>query len=363
MSKEKVVVFAVGASGGHIFPALATAEELKLRGVSSVFILGGEKFADKITAQGFPVHVVKALPWNGRGALGKLKALFALSVAVLKSAVLFIKIKPYAVCGTGGYASVAPVVAGRVMLKRTAVHEQNVVPGMATKLLSRLVHHVCLTFEETGKYLPHATNKLVMTGSPIRSEMVKALMADVERSDDPLEVLVTGGSLGARFLSEAVPEAVLNLPDEVKARLHVTHQARPEDVGLAGEGYEKAGVQATVAPFFDDFHKKIAAAHVVIARPGTSTLLEVSLAGRAAIYIPHEMADGHQVANGQVAAAHEAGVLLRQKDVEKSHHLSELLLKLLVEKDFREKYERGSAAFAQKDGARKFSDVILGTLS
>ncbi len=356
---SKTVIFAVGASGGHIFPALATAQVLRERGVESLFVLGGDKFSDKITEEGFSVRIVKALPWNGKGKLGKLKTLAALSLAVIKSVFLILKVRPVAVCGTGGYASVAPVFAGKLTFRRTAVHEQNVVPGMATRLLSRFVDVVCISFERTEKYLPRAKGKTVVTGSPLRKDVVSYFDGDIERDDQSLNMLVTGGSLGAHFLSVAVPDALAALSENLRGKIRISHQARPEDVGDVVKAYEQAGVSAEVVPFFDNMKEKIFQAHVVVARPGTSTLLEVSLAGRAAIYIPHEMADGHQVANGEVVRDAGAGILFRQAELEGSELLQNAIQSLLEDSGERSRLEKAAKAFAQRDGAEQFADCIL----
>ncbi|MDE0723154.1 MAG: undecaprenyldiphospho-muramoylpentapeptide beta-N-acetylglucosaminyltransferase [Alphaproteobacteria bacterium] len=358
--KSKKVIFAVGASGGHIFPALATAQVLKSRGVDSVFILGGEKFSEKITQEGFSVYMVKALPWNGKGKLAKLQALFALGFAVIKSMLFILKVRPAAVCGTGGYASVAPVLAGKLLFIKTYIHEQNVVPGMATRLLSRFVRTVCTTFDQTEKYLPKARGKILVTGSPVRRDVLAFFEKEHVRANDPVTVLVTGGSLGAHFLSESVPAALMGLSESLKKKLYVSHQARPEDVSAVVAAYKSHGISAEVLPFFDDMKERISGAHLVIARPGTSTVLEISLAGRAAIYIPHEVADGHQVINGEVVVDAGAGILLRQNDLEGTDLLQKTIQNLIENADERQRLEQGAKAFSQALGAERFADCILG---
>ncbi len=317
VSKGTILV-ASGASGGHLFPAIAVAQELVLRGYDMRIVLGGAKFTDIVRAARLPFVLLPAAAFNDRGLVGKLIAAFHLMRGFFMAWQLVCRLKPIAVFGTGGYATVALVLAARLGGVPVIIHEQNVLPGRANRFLATWAKVVLLTFDKTRTYLPLLKAKVLVTGTPLRSEILAAAKPVAARNmklrkGRGFHILVLGGSQGARILSDVVPEAVALLDAKERAQLRVVHQARPEDLQRVQARYMALGLaEVEVAPFFHDMPDRYAAAQMVIGRSGTGTLLECAVFGVPALYVPLELADGHQKLNAAVAEDAGAALIMPQ---------------------------------------------------
>jgi UDP-N-acetylglucosamine--N-acetylmuramyl-(pentapeptide) pyrophosphoryl-undecaprenol N-acetylglucosamine transferase len=305
------IVIAAGGTGGHFFPAEALAMTMSGRGYRPVLMTDGRSAGrgSQAFAEG-DRHVLPGAGIAGRGLTKGIKAVGALTAGTFAAGRLLRGLNPGAIVGFGGYPSVPPVVAARLSRLKIPVilHEQNAVLGRANRALSRMATTLALSASPTTGVPEGARTALV--GNPVRAAI--AALADLPylppEPDGPINLLVTGGSLGARVLSEVVPEALIALPADLRARLHVVQQARQEDGAAVRAAYEAAGIAAEVAPFFTDIPRHLGAAHLVIARAGASTTAELAIAGRPAILVPLPGAiDDHQSANaaalGSVGAA------------------------------------------------------------
>lgn len=305
-----LLVIAAGGTGGHMFPAQALAEAMVRRGWRVVLSTDarGARYAG-----GFP-HVVRvaevaaATPARG-GAAGRIAAPFRVAAGVLAAVAAMRRDRPAAVIGFGGYPTV-PALAAAVLLRLPRlIHEQNGVLGRVNRSFARRVAAVACGSWPTA--LP-AGVRGVHTGNPVRAAVRERAGAPyTPPGDQPLSLMVIGGSQGARALSEAVPAAVALLPAPLRARLRVAHQARPEDAGAAVAAYAAAGVAAEVSPFFADIPRRLAEAQLVIARAGASTVAELAVVGRPSILIPypHAAAD-HQSANARTMVAAGAAIMI-----------------------------------------------------
>lgn len=350
------VLIATGASGGHMFPALAVAEVLRERGVQCVFVVGGTKFAERVDQAGFAYEKLPASAFNVSNPVRKLKALINLGRAWLRALTLLNKYHPAAVFGTGGYATVATVLAAKVSGVPVVLHEQNVLPGRANRFLARMADVMAVTFESSRAYLNCRPEAVVGTGNPVRAELVAGLQQ--EQSHKGLNLLVIGGSQGARVLSDVVPETVARLSQTVRQKLTVHHQARPEDEARVTAGYQAlALVEVRVEPFIEDMAAALRQADVVISRAGTGAVVENALAGKAAIYVPHPLADGHQLKNAQVAEEAGAAVVLEQ-----SLFTPEVLLPhltaILTDVDRRAQMVEAARELAKPEAAVKVADLV-----
>jgi len=303
-----------GASGGHICPAIAVGQELVRRGHEVSFVLGGAKFAELVTEAKLPLIQLPAAPLNGRGVLGRAVALGYLLWAVGQALRLLVRTPPAVVFSAGGYGSAALVLAAKLKNIPVVLNEQNVLPGKANRLLARFATRILLTFDETRQYLPPVRAPLITTGTPLRAGLLAA--AAQPKPTLPaghFHLLVLGGSQGARILSEVVPETIRHLTPAEQARFHLTQQVRVEDLPKVKAQY--AGLplaELTLQPFFADMPARYQAASVVLGRSGTGTLLEAALFGLPAIYVPLELADGHQHLNAAVAERAQAALVLPQ---------------------------------------------------
>ncbi len=304
------IVLAAGGTGGHVFPAQALAAELAARGRALALITDrrGADFEGAIDRDA--IHAVPAASVSGRGLAGRLRGLAAIGLGVLQARRLLGRLGPAGVVGFGGYASVPAVLAATRMGLPSVIHEQNAVLGRANRLLAPRVRAIATSFAATAQICPADAGKAEHTGNPVRPEI--AALADLPyrapEADGRLELLVTGGSQGARVMSDVVPAALAALPEGLRRRLHVVQQCRAEDLDRVRASYAGAAIEAELAPFFGDLAARLAAAHLVVARAGASTIAEIAAAGRPAILVPYPHAtDDHQSANANAFAASGAG--------------------------------------------------------
>ena len=319
VTQKPTILVASGASGGHLFPALAVALELqKPNGKRPAFdvqvILGGAKFVDIVKRAGLPYVRLPAAAFNDRGPIRLLWACGKLMQGFVKALRLVIRHKPVAVFGTGGYATVALILAAKLRGVPTIIHEQNVLPGRANKFLARVADVVVLTFEESLQYFPNVCGRVVVAGTPLRQEILDAaLLKTGRRKGETFTLLIMGGSQGARILGEVVPEMVAMMAANERKTLRVIQQVRADDLQRVREIY--AGLElaeAVVEPFFTDMPALYTDADVVIGRSGVGTVLECAAFGIPAIYVPLELADGHQKLNAGVAEKVGAAVVVEQ---------------------------------------------------
>jgi UDP-N-acetylglucosamine--N-acetylmuramyl-(pentapeptide) pyrophosphoryl-undecaprenol N-acetylglucosamine transferase len=306
-------VLAAGGTGGHMVPAHVLATELVARGhaVHLVTDTRGLRFPGLFV--GVPRTVVdsastgrsgwRALPqvaasiWRGRAAA---KALFA-------------EIRPRAVVGFGGYPALPGLLAALSMKLPTVIHEQNAVLGRVNRFLAPRATAIATSYAGVRRMAGNWRGKTVLTGNPVRAEVIATRAIAFDAAAPRLKLLVTGGSQGASILSKIVPAAVALLPQVIRSRLDIAHQAREEDSAGVCETYAAAGVAADIRSYFVDLPAEISASHVVIARAGASTVAELAVAGRPSILVPLPIAtDDHQTDNARALADTGGAVVLQQ---------------------------------------------------
>jgi UDP-N-acetylglucosamine--N-acetylmuramyl-(pentapeptide) pyrophosphoryl-undecaprenol N-acetylglucosamine transferase len=306
------IVLAAGGTGGHLFPAQALANALGARGWAIV-VMTDARFAHYATQ--FPGARIETVP---SAPLSSLLAPFRIAAGILTAFCKLLALKPAAVVGFGGYPSV-PVMMGALALSRpTAVIEQNTVMGRANRLVQDRVARVAAAFP-IARFAPRDRAKIVLTGNPLRPEAEALWGAPYEPPtvSGPLRLLVFGGSQGARIFSELVPAALTRLPHDLKLRLQVVQQCRPEDLEAVKAVYANAEIRAELRPFFTDMPRRLAEAHLVIARSGAGTVAELMAIGRPAILVPLPSAmDDHQTDNAALLSRAGAGWLLAQKTLD-----------------------------------------------
>ncbi len=313
----KPFVIAAGGTGGHFFPAEALAAELIARFHPIVLmtdarsgVLQSDVFA------GRDYHVLKGAGLAGRGVVKAGRAVLALAAGTFQARRLLAGLNAGAIIGFGGYPSVAPILAARTLRRRPRLllHEQNAVLGRANRFLARFADALALGFAGTAR-VPDSIPMRV-TGNPVRPAIAAAADTPYQTpGDGPLRLLVTGGSLGARVLSDIVPQAVASLPETLRARLRVVQQCRMDDIARVRAAYDAAGITAELAPFFTDMPALYAAAQLVIARAGASTCAELATTGRPSILVPLPGAiDDHQAANASALEKAGAALVIPQRD-------------------------------------------------
>ncbi|WP_018263166.1 undecaprenyldiphospho-muramoylpentapeptide beta-N-acetylglucosaminyltransferase [Methylobacterium sp. WSM2598] len=315
---QPLVLLAAGGTGGHLFPAEALALRLRDRGIRVVLASDGRVEA---LSGGFPASEIVSIPSatpSGRSPLARGAAFLTLGRGFAAAIRAVRRLNPAVVVGFGGYPTVPPLLAAQMLRVPTLLHEQNAVMGRANGFLARGASVIATGFSEVRGVPARAGARRVHTGNPVRPAVLAA--ADTPypalSPDGPLHLLAFGGSQGARVMSEVVPEAVARLPAPLRARLHVVQQARAEDLARAEAIYGRAGLaSASVAPFFKDLPARMAAAHLVVARSGASTVAELAVIGRPAILVPLPGSlDQDQAANAAVLGAAGAAFPRPQTD-------------------------------------------------
>ena len=314
----KLVLLSAGGTAGHLFPAFALSEELHRRGhiVDLVTDERGDRYGT-----GFPareIHQVPAATPSGRTPMAAARAAITLSRGIASAYSLLGRLAPSAVVGFGGYPTVPPLLAARMRRIPTAIHEQNAVLGRANRMLSKRVVAIATSFDETRHLEGAARQRARFTGNPVRATVIDWSQRPY-RAPEPaghFGLLVFGGSQGARFLSDTVPPALAGLPADLRRRLAVTQQCRPEDIDRVRAAYEAAGIAADLATFFANLPERMAASHLVVARAGASTVAELAVMGRPSILVPLPHAlDNDQLQNARQLAAIGGGWCIEQKDL------------------------------------------------
>jgi len=301
------IVIAAGGTGGHFFPAEALAAELLARGQRVALMTDAR--SSGLTSGVFANaerFVIKGAGIAGRGPARVAQAAAALAAGTMQARRILSMLNATAVVGFGGYPSVAPVLATRLLRRRPVVvlHEQNSVLGRANRFLARHASVLALSFPATT-CIP-AGVRTEITGLPVRPAIRALADRAYTAPGDRINLLVLGGSLGARVFSDIVPPALAALPDDLRTRLVVTQQCRAEDLDRVREAYAASGIAAELAPFFADIADRLGRAHLVIARAGASTVAELTVAGCPAILVPLPTAiDDHQ--RGNARSLTEAG--------------------------------------------------------
>jgi len=294
-------VLAAGGTGGHMIPAHALAAELKGRGHGVLLITDerGARFPGLF--QDVPVHILPAGRLGG-GPIGWLKAMGSVVKGRGEAKRLYRDHRPDVVIGFGGYPAFPSLLAASAMNIPTVLHEQNAVLGRVNRLLAGDAEAIGVAYDEVDRLKPKLTDKVVLVGNPVRSEIAKLGELPFPPFDDvaPLKILVTGGSQGASILSKVVPAGLGMLAPTLRRRLQVVQQCRPEDIERVRAQYAELGIPAELMTYIEDMAEKIADAHLVIGRAGASTVAELTAAGRPAILIPFAAAtDDHQTANAR----------------------------------------------------------------
>ncbi|MEH6522283.1 undecaprenyldiphospho-muramoylpentapeptide beta-N-acetylglucosaminyltransferase [Sulfitobacter sp.] len=312
MSNPPLLVIAAGGTGGHMFPAQALAEVMLARGwrVKLSTDARGARYTS-----GFPdaveIEQIASATFARGGLLAKALVPMRILSGTLSAAMRMMRDKPSAVIGFGGYPSIPALGASWMLRLPRMIHEQNGVLGRVNEIFSKRVDAVaCGTWPTT---LPEGVEAFHV-GNPVRASVLeRAGAAYIAPGDYPMEVLVMGGSQGARILSDVIPPAIAALPMEMLRNIRVSHQAREEDGTRVAQYYAENGINADVQPFFHDVPRRMSEAQLVISRSGASSIADLTVIGRPSILIPFAAAAGdHQVANGHGLVEAEAAIMIRE---------------------------------------------------
>jgi UDP-N-acetylglucosamine--N-acetylmuramyl-(pentapeptide) pyrophosphoryl-undecaprenol N-acetylglucosamine transferase len=305
---SRTILIMAGGTGGHIFPGLAVAEQMRAAGWEVVWMGARGGMEERLVPpHGYRTAWIRARAARGKGLLQKLLLPANLLFSFWESARHLRRLKPDVVLGLGGYVAFPGGMMASLLARPLALHEQNAIAGLANRVLASVSDKVMVAF-------PQALKKAEWTGNPVRAQ-IAAIAAPERRYADregPLRLLVVGGSLGAQALNEAVPKALALL----SPRPAVLHQAGEKHLEALKNNYRAAGVQGELVAFIDDMARAYAAADLVICRAGAVTIAELSAGGMASILVPFPHAvDDHQTANARFLADRGAAILLPQGEL------------------------------------------------
>jgi UDP-N-acetylglucosamine--N-acetylmuramyl-(pentapeptide) pyrophosphoryl-undecaprenol N-acetylglucosamine transferase len=306
------LLIAGGGTGGHLFPGVAIAEELRAREPDADITFVGTKRgieARVLPELGWKLELIEVSGLKTVGLAGAIRGMFRLPRALWQARRLLKRLAPDAVIGVGGYASGPVVLAALLRGIPTAICEQNSIPGLTNKLLGRFVRRVFVAFDGTRKFF--AAKKVELVGNPVRRELAAKLASATMAHANNAHVLVSGGSLGAVAVNALAADALAKLAKE--RSLAIVHQTGEKDLEPTRKRYADAGVAADCRAFIKDMAAAYATADLVIGRAGATTVAELAIAGKPAVFIPYPFAaDNHQVLNAAEMAERGAALMFEQ---------------------------------------------------
>lgn len=308
------ILIMAGGTGGHVFPALAVAEELRSAGHPVVW-LGTQAGLEArvVPAAGLPMAWVRVRGLRGKGLLRVLTAPFMLAGALLQAGSVLHRLRPRAVLGMGGFVTGPGGFMAWLLRRPLLIHEQNSVAGLTNRLLAPLATRVMEAFPGS---LPVRLQPL-HTGNPVRGAITR-VAPPAERfagREGPMRLLVLGGSLGAQALNDSLPQALARI--DTARRPRVRHQTGTRNLDAAREAYARAGVEAEIVPFIEDMAEAYAWADLVVCRAGALTIAELTAVGVASILVPYPHAvDDHQTGNARYLVDAGAALLIPQPELE-----------------------------------------------
>ncbi|MBE9547640.1 MAG: undecaprenyldiphospho-muramoylpentapeptide beta-N-acetylglucosaminyltransferase [Proteobacteria bacterium] len=314
-NRDVKIIIAGGGTGGHLFPGVAVAEEfLKRDRKNNVLFIGTERGLEGkiLPDMGFQLRTINVEGIKGKGLMKSIGASFKIPGSLVQSWMIIREFCPDIVIGVGGYASGPAVITAHFMGIKTAIAEQNAIPGITNRILGRFVDRAFLTFPKTKKWF--SEEKAVVTGNPIRNGFSK-VEEKTERIDDRFALLIFGGSQGAHAINRAVLDSVKYLK-EIKDKLKIIHQTGNDDLEWVTEVYTDCEMDAEVLPFIDDMASAYRSADLLICRAGATTIAEITASGKAAILVPFPFATGdHQTENARVLTAAGAAEMIPERDL------------------------------------------------
>jgi UDP-N-acetylglucosamine--N-acetylmuramyl-(pentapeptide) pyrophosphoryl-undecaprenol N-acetylglucosamine transferase len=282
------ILLAAGGTGGHIFPAVALASELKGEGYEVHFATDKRGMAFSSHFADWETHSLVAATVYGGGMFALPLRVLRLTYSLLQALFLILRLRPAAVVGFGGYPSFAPSLIAILLRTPVLVHEQNAVFGRANRMLARLGAYVATSFKDTANLPKRARRRTRRTGNPLRSSVINETTGGYRflSTARPFDLLIFGGSQGAQVFNKVVPEALSRLSAPLRKRLRVTHQSRAADMTELLEVYNRAGIYAEIRDFYNDMPRRIRRAHLVVSRAGASTVSELAAIGAPSILVP-----------------------------------------------------------------------------
>lgn len=319
MDRALDIIIAGGGTGGHLFPGIAIAREFMARNPESrvLFVSTGRPLELEILGRaGFPHRRIRAEGIKGRGLFARMRALWKVPGSILDALGVIRGCNPVLVVGVGGYSSGPVVAAARLLGIPCVLQEQNILPGITNRILSRWVDRIYVSFEATR--FPGTRAAVLMTGNPVRKEILEAADSAIDAGEEgerrTFRLLVLGGSQGAHGINQAMADAAGHLAEA--GPVHIVHQTGARDEAEVRAAYAAKGASAEVRAFYDDMPRQYLNADLIVCRAGATTVAEISAVGRPAIFIPFpHAADNHQELNARTLVSAGAAEMILERDL------------------------------------------------
>jgi UDP-N-acetylglucosamine--N-acetylmuramyl-(pentapeptide) pyrophosphoryl-undecaprenol N-acetylglucosamine transferase len=357
------IIIAGGGTGGHLFPGIALAEELRRRDSSAELLFVGTEHgieARVIPREGYRLKFIRSEGIVGKTAMKRVKGMAMLGLSFIDAWGILRSERPDIVIGVGGYSSGAIVLSAAMMSIPTMIHEQNSVPGSANRILGKFVDRICVTYQESMPAFP--VDKTILTGNPIRTKILKGEKDSACRLfslDEKLfTVFVFGGSSGARSVNRVMVDA-LNHLGPLRESIQFLHQTGDSDFEGIRDAYRKAGVKGTVAPFIYQMAEAYAAADIVVSRAGATTLAEITALGKPAILIPYPYAAGrHQEFNALKLQEMGAAHVVQDQEL-KGETIAALISRMLQNSDLLGEMQKASRGLGRPEAGSRIAEIAM----
>jgi len=314
--KNKVIFISAGGTGGHIFPALILSDKLKKQGYQLYFITDkrGIKFITNQNKDNIfnKIYIIPASGFSGKNLFKKFMSLLNVCAGFFISMCLILKYKPKLTIGFGGYTTVPVIIGSKILLKRTIIHSADTVFGLSNKVLSFFANKICVSFKEVLNIPQINCNKVIFTALPINDDFYKLSSKPYVIDNNKINILITGGSLGAVALSVPVASVIANLPQYIKNKLYIFHQVNIDSLSEVKRIYKNSKINATVDTFFNNTSELLYKCNLFIGRAGASTVYEIMTIKRPSIFIPLLHKDRHQIINAEFLEKVGASIIILQ---------------------------------------------------
>ncbi len=359
--RPPLIALAAGGSGGHLFPASSLARNLLGKGYRVLMLTDdrGMRYMDKVPD--IP-HIEISAERIHKHPIRIFKTVWRNLVGYWQSGAQFRKDKPDVMVGFGGYPSFPAVYAAHKINIPIVLHEQNSILGRANRVLARYANTLALSFSETKKVKSYPSLEMQVTGNPVRQDIIgigtQDFIAPNIQDGEKFHILVVGGSQGSRILSDVIPEALTQLPLSLQKHIYITQQCREEDIGRVMQAYEDAPLKFRLETFIKDMPAQIKNAHLIITRSGASTIAEMMVAGRPAIYVPLAASlDGDQAQNANYVVSKGGGWLMPEKTFT-SENLRVKLEELINDTDQLVQAAHRVNHLGHRDASEKLSELV-----
>jgi UDP-N-acetylglucosamine--N-acetylmuramyl-(pentapeptide) pyrophosphoryl-undecaprenol N-acetylglucosamine transferase len=361
MSTSPLILLAAGGTGGHLFPAEALGVELMKRGLSVRLVTDSRALRYSGLFSRDTIDVVPSETVRGRNPLSLVRTAVMLATGTAVALNLLRRLKPAAVVGFGGYPTLPPLVAARLLGIPGVIHEANAVLGRANRFLSSRVSAIATSLPGVLDRDPQLASKTTTVGMPMRPAILAAAAVKYVAPDaaGPFRLLVTGGSQGARVMADIVPGAIEKLELSLWGGLALTQQVREEDMARVRAVYDRLKISAELAPFFTDLPAKLAANHLIVSRSGAGTVSELAAIGRPSILVPLPGSiDQDQFANAGVLSQADGALRIAQSEFT-SDRLAAEISALAAEPSKLAAMAAAARTMGRLDAAQRLADLVV----